>query len=360
MRAPGRRTPHPNRRDTRLDFVCLAFLATAMILPWAPARAEVKAFHIYQVLWRGETAVEDGFRSYLIERRIPFRLTVESLDRDPTRAPGIVTRIKQAQPDLVYTWGTSTTLNIIGRHDDRDADRYVTKIPAVFTLVAYPIAAGLIASDDVPGANLTGVRFLAPIEAQLNTIRAYRPFSRLAVIYNPTETNSRINVQELRETALLHPFSLIEKPAPLDADGRPIGAAVPRLVAEAQAEGADFLYIGPDSFTAVHAETLTGAAIRHRVPTFAATELPLRRARAMMGLVGQYETIGRLTALQAERILVDGRSPDHLPVATLERFSLVLKMDVVRDLGLYPPMRMLTIAQTVDDAGAAPGSAPLP
>lgn len=324
-----------------------------------PARAPgAQTFHIFQVLWRGETAVEDGFRSYLTERRIPFRLTVADLDRDPTRAPGIVARIKAERPDLVYTWGTSTTLNIVGGHDVRDPTRHVTDIPAVFTLVAYPLAAGLIRSDTVPGGNLTGVRFLAPIEAQLATIRAYRPFSRLAVIYNPVETNSRLNVQELRDAAPGFGYTLIEQPAPLDADGRPIGSSVPHLVAEARAAGADFLYIGPDSFTAVHADTLTGQAIAQSLPTFAATELPLRRARAMMGLVGQYETIGRLAALQAERILVEKRPPGTLPVASLERFSLILKMDVVRDLQLYPPMRMLTIAQAVDPAGATGTSFP--
>lgn len=321
-----------------------------------PARAEVEAYHIFQVLWRGPTAVEDGFRSYLTERRIPFRLTVRSLDRNVDNAAAIVAEIKAKRPDLVYTWGTSTTTAILGRFGARDPERHVTDIPAVFTLVAYPREAGLIRSDAAPGDKVTGVRFLAPIEAQLNTIRAYRAFSRLAVIYNPTEHNSRLNVQELRDADTRFAYSLIELPVPLDADGRPIGSSVPHLVAEARLAGADFLYIGPDSFTAVHADTLTGEAIRNRLPTFAATELPLRSARAMMGLVGQYETIGRLTALQAERILEQGRDPGTLPVASLERFSLVLKMDVVRDLELYPPMRMLTIAQTVDPATDGPGA----
>lgn len=323
-------------------------LGAAMALPAAaPLRAQersARVYRIYMALWRGGTDVEEGFKGYLNERGIRHELIVRDLGTDRSKIPGFVAEIRELRPDLVYTWGTTATLGIAGPYDARDPAQHITDIPIVFTLVAYPKGGKLLDDEDRPTANVTGVRFLAPIDVQLAAIRHYRPFGTLAVVYNPTEQNSLLNIWELRERAGKDGFRLIEKPAPLDGNGRPMGDAVPRLVREARADGAEWLYIGPDSFTAVHADALTTTAIEVRLPTFAATELPLKNSRAMAGLISRYYALGKLTASQAERILVRGLPVAKVPVVSLSRFSLVLNMPVVRELGFYPPMRVLGIA----------------
>jgi putative ABC transport system substrate-binding protein len=320
-----------------------------LLLGSAGARAadSSRTYRIYMVLWRGSTDVEQGFQAYLNERGIRHELIVRDLNTDRSKLPGFVDEIRRLRPDLVYTWGTTSTLGIVGPSDVRDPTRYITDIPVVFTLVAYPLAAKLVAEDNAPGANVTGVRFLAPIDSQLAAIQNYRALHSLAVVYNPAEQNSLINVAELRERAKAGQFRLVEKPAPLDGSGNPMGDAVPQLVREAKAEGAEWLYIGPDSFTAVHADALTGTAVQEGLPSFAATELPLKNSQAMSGLVSPYYALGKLTASQAEKILVAGQSPGTLPVAQLSRFSLVLNLPVIKRLGFYPPMRVLGIADII-------------
>lgn len=331
------------RRSTFLRAM-LAGLLSAPAAAWA---ADSRTYRIYMVLWRGKTDVEQGFEAYLNERGIRHELIVRDLNTDRSRLPGFVAEIRAMRPDLIYTWGTTSTLGIVGPCDARDPSKYITDIPAVFTLVAYPRLAKLVVADDAPGGNVTGVRFLAPIDSQLAAIQNYRPTRSLAVVYNPAEQNSLINIAELRDRAAAGQFRLVEKPAPLDGNGNPMGDAVPRLVQEAKAEGAEWLYIGPDSFTAVHADALTGAALLQQLPTFAATELPLKNSQAMSGLVSPYYALGKLTASQAEKILVAGEAPDRLPVAQLSRFSLVLNMPVIKQLGFYPPMRVLGIADII-------------
>ena len=328
-----------------------AFLRAAMaglLLGPAGVRAATgRTYRIYMVLWRGRTDVEQGFEAYLNERGIRHELIVRDLNTDRSKLPGFVAEIRALRPDLIYTWGTTSTLGIVGPSGARDPSKYITDIPAVFTLVAYPRAAKLVMDDDAPGGNVTGVRFLAPIDSQLAAIQNYRPTRSLAVVYNPAEQNSLINIAELRDRAAAGQFHLLEKPAPLDGSGNPMGDAVPRLVQEAKAEGAEWLYIGPDSFTAVHADALTGTAIQQQLPTFAATELPLKNSKAMSGLVSPYYALGKLTASQAEKILIAGEAPGQLPVAQLSRFSLVLNMPVIKELGFYPPMRVLGIADII-------------
>ena len=326
-------------------------LCVVLSLPALHVRAQtandaqaITPFRIFAVVWRGETEVEQGFRDYLTQRGIPFEMTVRNLNLDRGNAPPIVEEIKHTRPDLVYTWGTGTTSSIVGKVETDTPESFVRDIPAVFTLVSYPRAANIVESYESTGRPVTGVAFLAPVETQLKAIQAYRRFTTIAVIYDETAGNSRINVTDLREAAPAMGIRLIELPVPLGENEKPDPAALPSLVQKARASGAELLYMGPDSFLTRHAKAYTDAAIAAGLPTFASTQAPLKNSRAMFGLVTDYHTLGKLTALQAERILVEGRRPEDLPVARLSRYKLWINMDVMRELGLYPPMDIIAIA----------------
>ncbi len=301
-------------------------------------------YKIFAVVWRGETNVEKGFRDYLTRRGIPYEMTVRNLNLDVGNAPAIVEEIRQADPDLVYTWGTGTASNIYGRLDNDTPERFVGDRKGVFTLVAYPENARIVESFESPGRPVTGVAFLASVEAQMNAILAYRPFRTIAIVYDPTANNSRINAAQMRDAAAASGIKLLEFPVPLDGDGKPDPATLPGLVREAKAKGAELLYMGPDSFLTRHGDLYTQTAIDEGLPTFASTEAPLQNSRAMFGLVADYYVVGKLTGLQAERILVEGREPERIPVAYLDRYKLWVNMDVVHEVGLIPPMDMLVIA----------------
>ena len=304
----------------------------------------VTPFRIFAVVWRGETDVERGFRDYLTQRGIPFEMTVRNLQLDRRNAPPIVEEIKRVRPDLIYTWGTGTTTSIVGKIDTESPDSFVRDIPGVFTVVAYPVAARIVDSFESPGRIVTGVGFLASVESHLHTIQAYRPFRTIAVIYNEGASNSRINVKQLIDFAPNLGMKIIPLPVPKTEDGKPDPATLPDLVTQAKDMGAELLYMGPDAFIVRNADAYTAAAIAAGLPTFCAVQAPLKNSRAMFGLVTDYHTLGKLTALQAERILVENRRPEDLPVARLARYKLWINIDVARELRMYPPMDMIAIA----------------
>ena len=312
------------------------------------ASVPAEPFQIFAVLWRGETEVEAGFRDYFNQRGIPYEMTVRNLDLDRGNAPPIVEEIKRVRPDLVYTWGTGTTRSILGTVKTEEPDKFVREIPSIFVLVAYPKSAKIIESFEQTGRAVTGVSFLASIEAQLNTILAYRPFKKIAVIYDKTSSNSRINVASLEEAVPKIGLELLVLPVPLDEAGKPDPETLPELIQQAKDDGADILYLGPDSFLTRHGDAYTSAAIAAGLPTFASTQAPLKNSRVMFGLVTDYHTLGKLAAVQAERILLEKKRPQDLPVAHLKRFKLWINIDVVKEVGLYPPMGMITIADFKD------------
>lgn len=334
----------------RAAVMAVLLAAVSMTLPLSAnaqssgASADGEPFKIFAVVWRGETEVEDGFRDYLNQRGIKFDMTVRNLALDRDNAPGYIEEIREAKPDLVYTWGTGTTSSIFGRLGAEDPDKYVSGVPGLFVLVAYPKGARIVETYEKPGRSVTGVAFLAGIETQLNALLAYRPFKKIAVIYDDSSGNSRANVAQLQEAVPELGIELLVMPIPRGSDGKPDPETLPDMVRDAKRQGADLLYMGPDSFIVRYGDAYTSTAIEVGLPTFSSTQAPLKNSRAMFGLVTDYHTLGKLAGVQAERILVEGKRPEEVPVARLSRFKLWINMDVVHEVGLYPPMNMIPIA----------------
>ncbi len=313
----------------------------------AGARTQEDPFHVFLVVWRGETDVEHGFRAHMRERGIPVRYTLRNLERDRSRIPGIVAEIRAARPDLVHTFGTSATLGILGPHSPSDRTAHVQGIPGVFSIVAYPIEANIVESFESTGRPVTGTAFLPPVKKQLDALLQYRSVARLGVVYNSLERNSLINIEELREEAAERGIELLEAPVPLDADGRADPGRLTEVVDGLADDGAEFLYMGPDSFVTSNDVRITEAAVARGIPVFAGVEANFVGSQAMLGFVSPYYLVGKLAGAQAERILVDGERPEEIPVRSLGRFSLVIRMSVALELGIYPPLDLLRVAQVV-------------
>lgn len=334
----------------RVVLRALAGCAAAVIAPrlGRAAGQSTRKFRLMMILWRGETPVERGFRQQLAELGIDADYAVHDVARDLGRLPAILAEARRTRPDLVYTWGTGITLETVGRWQAADPSRHLVDIPVVFTMVSAPLWTGLQPPPHMPPRpNVTGVSHIAPLPAQINAMRAYLPLERLGIVYNAAEANSVANVQELRATAERMAFELLESPIPAGGDGQPDAAAIPLLVEDLARRGAQVLYIGPDNFIGTHRDLLTEAGIHAGIPCFTATELEIREGNAMIGLVSRYEAVGRLAAVKAKRILVDGDAPSAVPIETLKRLSYMIRLPVALKLKLYPPLQLLDYAEVI-------------
>jgi putative ABC transport system substrate-binding protein len=213
-------------------------------------------------------------------------------------------------------------------------------------MVTAPVAVRLVDGSGLSRRNITGTSHVVPVADQLKAMRTYRPFSRLAVLYNPAESNAVLTLEDLRDEARRQAFTLIEEPVPL-RNGQPDPQGLPAALERIAAKDPQFLYLGPDSFIMANIGAVTSRAVALGLPTFSAVEPPLRTGSALFGLVSRYYNLGRLTAHKAVQILREGRPPGTIPVETLSRFSLVIRMDVAQRLSFYPPLSMLDYAELI-------------
>jgi putative ABC transport system substrate-binding protein len=312
------------------------------------AQSPQRPYRIYAITFRGMTDVERGFQEFFSSRRIPVQITFRDLNRDPSRMAGFIEEIKRTRPDLVYTWGTSVTLGVVGTYDGYDPAVHITDIPVVFTLVAAPVLAKIVPDLKSPRRNVTGVYHVAPTEAQIRAMQSYRPFKSIGILYTPTEQNSVVVVDEVREVSKRMGFSVIAKPLRLDASKKVTAEGAPEMIRELKAQNVDWLYLPPDSYLGTQAKgVIIPAAMEARLPTFASTE-QLMETGALTGLVSRYTQIGQFTAYKAEQILVQKVPPSKIPVETLTRFSLQVRMDVAEALKLPPPLPMFNYAELLN------------
>jgi putative ABC transport system substrate-binding protein len=96
------------------------------------------------------------------------------------------------------------------------------------------------------------------------------------------------------------------------------------------------------------------------LPTFASTE-QLMETGALTGLISRYHAIGQFTAYKAEQILINKVPPSRIPVETLTRFTLQVRMDVAEQLKMPPPLPMFNYAELLTPKPEGPAEpAPAP
>ncbi|MCA0244398.1 MAG: ABC transporter substrate-binding protein [Proteobacteria bacterium] len=317
--------------------------------------AAAKPLRIYAITFRGMTEVEKGFEEYFASRRIPVHITFRDLNREAGRMAGFLDEIRATRPDLVYTWGTSVTLGVVGPYDAVVKGQHITDIPVVFTLVAAPAQAKIVMNVDAPQRNVTGVTHVVPTDAQMRAIAAYRPFQTLGVLYTSTEKNSVVVLDEIRRIGRERGFQTVERSFRLDAQRKPTAEGAAELVREIKDAGAQWLYLPPDSFLGTLSEgVIIPAAMEQGLPTFASTE-QLMQAGALCGLVSRYYSIGQFTAHKAEQLLIGRKKVSEVPVEALKRFSYQIRMTAAHKLKMPPPLPMLNYAEVITGEAAPSG-----
>jgi putative tryptophan/tyrosine transport system substrate-binding protein len=347
-----------NARRQLLAAALAAGLApSALAQASAPAPAKrngtAKPLRIYAITFRGMTDVEKGFEEYFASRKIPVQITWRDLNRDATRMPGFIEEIRATRPDVVYTWGTSVTLGVLGPYDAVDPAKHITDIPVVFTLVAAPGLAKIVPENGGTRKNVTGVVHVAPVAAQIQAMAAYRPFQKLGVLYTPTERNSVVVLDEIRKIGRERGYDTISRTFRMDAQRKVMPDGAADLVRELKEAGATWLYLPPDSFLGTLAQDVViPTAMEVGLPTFASTE-QLMQAGALSGLVSKYHSVGQFTAHKVEQILIGKVAPEAVPIETLKRFSYQIRISVAEKLKLPPPLPMFNYAEILNDAPVA-------
>jgi ABC-type uncharacterized transport system substrate-binding protein/predicted MFS family arabinose efflux permease len=315
--------------------------ATAQDSAQKPVRVHIAA-------WRGCEEACSGFTRYFEDRNLPVQFTILDADSDTAKLADMRAQILADQPDLVVTWGTSVSLAILGTKADYGTGSAIGDIPAVFMIVADPVGSNLVGSYDSSGrSSVAGVRNRVPEEVQLRLMFEYYRPKKLGVLNHPKELNSALNTASLRAISKDLSFDLIEQLYTPDAQGNVDAAQIPAALAQLKAQGAEAIYVGSSSYNLENQVAFIKAATALKMPVFSAYTQMVREGGALMAVGSNYANVGRLAAVQAEQIVLNGAKAGDLPVKALNRYSVILNMKTAKELNIYPPVSLLGVAEVV-------------
>lgn len=204
------------------------------------------------------------------------------------------------------------------------AAQSITSIPVLFSAVTDPVDAKLVASNEAPGANVTGTSDKNPVKEQLELLKTLSPDAKkVGIVYSSGEANSAIQVQWAEEAAGELGLS-IEKSA----------ISAPSEVQQAaNSLDVDAYYVPTDNAVVSALEGLLQTAQGKKVPVIAADGDSVKRgATATYGI--NYEKLGEQTAVMADKLLKGEAEPATMPVETLTEVELYLNETAATKIGI--------------------------
>jgi putative ABC transport system substrate-binding protein len=306
--------------------ITLALAAVAGSAPLALAK-DYKALFIH---WRGETPVSKGLENGLKENGLNVAITRFDADKKKENLSGYLSKLDESQYDFIYTFGTTGSLM---------TSKKVVKTPLFFGVVTSPVKSGLIKSWESSGNNITGVSHIVPYKDQVEFILTLGEFKKIGIIFDPKAKNSQIAKAEL--TKYCQPAGIEVVPATASQPSE-IAAALKAL----KDAKVDMVYLPSDSFIADNAKQIVDGLTAAKIPTYGALEKIVKDGGAMIGIVSNYEVVGRILAGKVAKVLKEGKQPSQVPSGTvpMDMQTVLVQAPTVTKLGIEIPYQILEMA----------------
>lgn len=190
--------------------------------------------------------------------------------------------------------------------------------PVVFMAVTDPKGAELVASEEAPGGNVTGVSDRNPVKEQLQLLKDVNPDAKtVGIVYNSGEANSAVQVEQAKEAG--QELGLEIKEATV-TNSSEVQQGVQSL------SDVDGIYVPTDNAVVSALETVVGFGEENDIPVISADIDSVDRGA--LGTYGiDYKAHGKQAGEMAVKILKDGANPGEIAVGFADPANLQLVLN---------------------------------
>lgn len=212
-------------------------------------------------------------------------------------------------------------------------------IPIVATAVTNFEVAKLVASNEKPGGNVTGVSDINPVAEQFALLMKFAPDAKaIGTIYNSSEINSTYQIELLKKAASAAGVEVVEASVSSVND---IQQAVASL--KGRVGG---LYLPTDNIIASAVPVLMKSVFEAGIPTVAG-EGGMVRAGILASIAVDYYTLGKMTGAMGADILDGKKKPADMPIQSQKAEKVLVNLKTAETMGIQIPEDILKTAETV-------------
>lgn len=304
----------------------VAGLAACGNEPSTPSNPDEKVFQIGIVQLAEHPAMDEatrGFKEFLTEKlgdKVQFN--VQNAQGEQTNCTTIVNQFVSSKVDLIMANATNAV---------KAAREATSDIPVVGTSVTDYVSCGLVASNEAPGANVTGASDMNPVNVQVQLMKTLCPeVKTVGIVINSGEENSAIQAEEAKAAFEAEGFAVKIYSV---ADTNEI-----QTVVTAACNEVDAFYEPTDNLIAANVPTMSNITTAAGKPVICGEGGMCESGFLATYAISYYE-LGRAAGEQAYNILVNGADPATTPIFFFDvsNLSLVINEENAAELGITIP-----------------------
>ena len=254
------------------------------------------------------------------EQGITINVKYDNCNADTNVMNQIIANFAADNVDLMVGVATPVAMAMQSATED-------SKTPVVFAAVSDPVGAGLVASLEEPGSNVTGSSDNLDTNSVMNLIFAQNPDAKkIGLLYDVGQDSSTAAIEHAKAYLDDKGIEYVERTA---TTAEEVALAAQALVSD----GVDAVFTLTDN-TIMKAElaiyeTFADAGIPHYT---GADSFALNGA--FLGYGVDYANLGRETADMIASILTEGKDPATTPVITFDNGTATVNTEICEKLGL--------------------------
>ncbi|MBQ5364544.1 MAG: ABC transporter substrate-binding protein [Spirochaetales bacterium] len=265
----------------------------------------------------------DNIRSELDEiarkRGVEIRIKYDNCNADANVMSQIIANFIADKVDVMVGVATPVAMQMQAATEDNG-------IPVVFAAVSDPLATGIVASLEAPGANITGTSDFLDTNAVMNLIFALNPGAKkVGLLFDAGQDSSTTAIATAKDFLKAKGVEVVER----------MGTTVDEVILAAKALIADKVdaVFTPSDNTIMTAELsiyemLAAAGIPHYA---GADSFALNGA--FLGYGVDYANLGRVTGDMVGEILLDGAKPASMAVRTFDNGTATVNVETAAIMG---------------------------
>ncbi len=267
-----------------------------------------------------EANIEKELDKKAAELGVTFNYTEYDGQADSTTLNQFASKLVDEQVDCIVPIATPAAVIMQAATEDTD-------IPVVFSAVTDPESAGLVESNDAPGANVTGTSDALDTEAVFNLITAANPeIKKAGLLYNKSEDSSKKAIEEAKAYCEEKGIEVVEK----------TGTTADEVIQAAQAligENVEACFTPTDNTVMTAELSIYEDFVDAGIPQYCGAD-SFALNGAFCGYGVNYAELGTATGDMVVDILVNGADPASTPVQTLNNGIATVNTETAEAIGL--------------------------